>query len=82
MFKKDIQPTWDHPGNEKGGRWIINIDKKPNSLDSLWLLVVGIDYRGLRNSGKVVFDSVLTTPLVGYAQTYLVTLGLALTAFQ
>jgi len=36
LFKKGIEPKWEDPKNEKGGKWTIMIPKsKP--LDTLWL---------------------------------------------
>ncbi|XP_028043544.1 eukaryotic translation initiation factor 4E1-like [Bombyx mandarina] len=37
IFKKGIQPTWEDPINEKGGRWIICESKSARNLDPLWL---------------------------------------------
>ncbi|CAH8842533.1 unnamed protein product [Trichobilharzia szidati] len=47
MFKCDIQPKWEDPKNEKGGRWLINISQQHN-VDFLWdellMLLIGSDW--------------------------------------
>ncbi|XP_047520935.1 eukaryotic translation initiation factor 4E1-like [Pieris napi] len=40
IFKKGIQPKWEHPANENGGRWIINVEKNLSRLDEVWLLLL------------------------------------------
>ncbi|CAH3987678.1 unnamed protein product [Pieris brassicae] len=40
IFKKHIQPIWEHPANKNGGRWIINVEKNLSRLDEVWLLVL------------------------------------------
>jgi len=39
LFKEGIQPMWEDKTNEKGGRWLINIDKMRRNefLDRYWL---------------------------------------------
>ena len=37
LFKGDIMPEWEHPGNIGGGRWIINSDV--SKIDELWIRV-------------------------------------------
>jgi translation initiation factor 4E len=43
-MKDDIQPIWEDSKNRKGGRWVINLDKKRRTteLDSFWLETVRI----------------------------------------
>jgi len=36
-FKKGIEPKWEDPSNEKGGRWTIIINKNKAHLDKMWL---------------------------------------------
>lgn len=42
LFKKGIRPMWEDEANKRGGRWLINIDRKQRSsdLDRYWLDVV------------------------------------------
>jgi len=42
IFKKGIKPMWEDDHNRKGGRWLINLDKKQRStcLDDFWLEVM------------------------------------------
>jgi len=42
LFKKGIQPAWEDPANEKGGRWIFTVAKQfsKQSLDTFWLEVL------------------------------------------
>lgn len=44
LFKKGIRPMWEDEANKRGGRWLINIDRKQRSsdLDRFWLDVVSI----------------------------------------
>ncbi|KAH3714567.1 eukaryotic translation initiation factor 4E [Pelomyxa schiedti] len=41
LFKAGIEPKWEDPANTGGGKWIVNVAKRPDtaalSLDSLWL---------------------------------------------
>lgn len=39
LFKEGIQPMWEDKSNEKGGRWLVNIDKlkRNDLLDHYWL---------------------------------------------
>lgn len=39
VFKDGIEPMWEDEGNRKGGRWVINMDKRrrAHELDRLWL---------------------------------------------
>jgi len=39
LFKKGIKPMWEDKENRKGGRWVINLDKKQrgdSNLSSFW----------------------------------------------
>lgn len=42
LFKEGIKPMWEDDKNKRGGRWLINLDKKQrqNSLDNFWLEVM------------------------------------------
>jgi len=42
LFKKGIQPAWEDPANEKGGRWIFTMPKhySKQNLDTFWLEVL------------------------------------------
>ncbi|KAI9205532.1 putative eukaryotic initiation factor 4E [Polychytrium aggregatum] len=37
LFKEGIQPTWEDPANEQGGKWVCTIRKKDEDLDTKWL---------------------------------------------
>ncbi|XP_044751888.1 eukaryotic translation initiation factor 4E1-like isoform X3 [Coccinella septempunctata] len=39
LFKKGVKPMWEDPANKKGGRWLMNLDRKQRSaeLDRYWL---------------------------------------------
>jgi len=37
LFKDNIEPKWEHPANEKGGKWTIIIGKTKGLLDRYWL---------------------------------------------
>ena len=40
--QEGIKPMWEDDRNKKGGRWLINLDKKQRAscLDNFWLEVV------------------------------------------
>lgn len=41
IFKKGIRPMWEDKMNEKGGRWIIKLDKpRAGDLNEIWLDVI------------------------------------------
>lgn len=42
LFKEGIKPMWEDEQNRRGGRWLINLDKKQrqNCLDQFWLEVM------------------------------------------
>lgn len=42
LFKKGIKPMWEDEANVRGGRWLINLDRKQrgNDLDNYWLEIV------------------------------------------
>ncbi|GJQ86534.1 eIF-4E [Trypoxylus dichotomus] len=42
LFKKGIRPMWEDDANIRGGRWLINLEKKQrgNDLDRFWLDVI------------------------------------------
>jgi translation initiation factor 4E len=42
LFKEGIKPMWEDERNKKGGRWLINLDKKQRAscLDNFWLEVM------------------------------------------
>ncbi|XP_045446336.1 eukaryotic translation initiation factor 4E1-like [Melitaea cinxia] len=40
VFKNNARPTWDDDANKRGGRWLINLEKKSQALDDVWLYVV------------------------------------------
>ncbi|XP_022121944.2 eukaryotic translation initiation factor 4E1-like [Pieris rapae] len=40
IFKKGIQPKWEHPANMNGGRWIINVEKNLSRLNEVWVHVL------------------------------------------
>lgn len=42
LFKEGIKPMWEDDSNRRGGRWLINLDKKQRntSLDNFWLEVM------------------------------------------
>ncbi|KER32364.1 hypothetical protein CRM22_002422 [Opisthorchis felineus] len=47
MFRSDIQPSWEDPKNESGGRWLLNLS--PTSpVDTYWeellILLIGCDW--------------------------------------
>lgn len=38
MFKKGVKPMWEDEANQKGGRWLITVNKNSKgALDRLWL---------------------------------------------
>lgn len=40
VFKENIRPMWEDPGNNRGGRWIFNLnlsESNRNELDRMWL---------------------------------------------
>ncbi|XP_047020719.1 eukaryotic translation initiation factor 4E1-like [Helicoverpa zea] len=38
VFKKGIQPQWEDPANQSGGRWLIILDgEKAAHVDAIWL---------------------------------------------
>lgn len=42
LFKEGVKPMWEDERNRKGGRWLINLDKKQRGscLDNFWLEVM------------------------------------------
>lgn len=41
VFKEGVQPMWEDSQNRKGGKWVMNVNKKDgDQLDQLWLNVV------------------------------------------
>jgi len=42
LFKKGVKPMWEDDANKRGGRWLINLDKKQrsNDLDRYWLDII------------------------------------------
>jgi translation initiation factor 4E len=42
IFQDGIQPMWEDTRNRKGGRWLINMDKRHRmrDLDNFWLETV------------------------------------------
>jgi len=42
LFKEGIFPDWEDPRNQKGGRWIINLERKRREecLDTYWLEIL------------------------------------------
>ncbi len=42
LFKEGIKPMWEDDKNRRGGRWLINLDKKQRTscLDNFWLEVM------------------------------------------
>lgn len=43
FFKQGIKPMWEDEANQRGGKWLINIDKRNRSngaLDEMWLDVI------------------------------------------
>lgn len=44
FLQEGIQPMWEDDQNKKGGRWLINLDKKKRhlELDAFWLETVCI----------------------------------------
>lgn len=42
LFKSGIRPMWEDDANKRGGRWLINLDKKQRTvdLDRFWLDVI------------------------------------------
>ncbi|XP_060529694.1 eukaryotic translation initiation factor 4E1-like [Cylas formicarius] len=42
LFKKGITPMWEDEANQKGGRWLISLDRRQraNELDKYWLDVI------------------------------------------
>uniref|UniRef100_A0A1B0AVS9 eIF-4F 25 kDa subunit n=1 Tax=Glossina palpalis gambiensis TaxID=67801 RepID=A0A1B0AVS9_9MUSC len=41
LFKKGIRPMWEDAANNKGGRWVITLNRSPKTeVDNLWLDVL------------------------------------------
>ncbi|KAJ3071160.1 hypothetical protein HDU98_005736 [Podochytrium sp. JEL0797] len=41
LFQAGIQPMWEDPQNEKGGKWVAQVAKSKNAeMDNLWLQTV------------------------------------------
>ena len=44
VFKEGLKPMWEDEGNRRGGRWLVNFDRKHRTaLDDKWLEVVSND---------------------------------------
>ncbi|KJE97674.1 eukaryotic initiation factor iso4E [Capsaspora owczarzaki ATCC 30864] len=37
LFKGDVLPVWEDSANNKGGKWLINVNRKTARLDEMWL---------------------------------------------
>ena len=61
-LQEGIKPMWEDERNKKGGRWLINLDKKQRAscLDNFWLEVVSgqffltLNLRAIR--GSIQYD--------------------------
>ena len=44
LLQEGIQPMWEDDRNKKGGRWLINLDKRQRNteLDRFWLETVSV----------------------------------------
>ena len=40
FFKKGIQPLWEDPANQEGGKWVLTIKGDEETLSKTWLEVV------------------------------------------
>jgi translation initiation factor 4E len=42
LFKAGVQPMWEDPMNEKGGKWVAGLSrgKREEFLDSYWIATV------------------------------------------
>lgn len=42
LFKEDIKPMWEDKKNEKGGKWVVKVEKhhRANCLENMWLEVL------------------------------------------
>ncbi|PRP78962.1 eukaryotic translation initiation factor 4E-2-like [Planoprotostelium fungivorum] len=40
FFKQGIEPKWEDPNNDQGGRWTIIVPKTKGLIDRLWLWLV------------------------------------------
>eukprot|EP00727_Mastigamoeba_balamuthi_P012585 m51a1_g795 putative eukaryotic translation initiation factor 4e (205) ;mRNA; r:641791-643020 len=41
LFKSPIEPKWEDPRNKRGGKWVLNLQKRgPVDLDRTWLYAV------------------------------------------
>jgi len=60
LFKEGIKPMWEDARNRRGGRWILNLDKKQRGacLDKFWLEVmlclIGETFESTLVNGAVV----------------------------
>lgn len=39
-FKEGIQPLWEDPANQEGGKWVLTIKNDPDGLTNCWMEVV------------------------------------------
>ncbi|EED89991.1 predicted protein, partial [Thalassiosira pseudonana CCMP1335] len=51
FFREGIQPTWEDPQNEHGGKWVIRLPKKGNVASRFWeeilLALMGGQFSGV-----------------------------------
>ncbi|CAH2106984.1 unnamed protein product [Euphydryas editha] len=40
VFKNNIRPAWEDNANKCGGRWLINFERRRETLDQVWLIVI------------------------------------------
>lgn len=42
LFKRGVKPMWEDPANAKGGKWVINLEKRQRIqlLDEIWLEIL------------------------------------------
>lgn len=42
LLKEGIQPMWEDSQNKRGGRWLVNLDRRKRGaeLDNFWLETV------------------------------------------
>ncbi len=45
FFKRGIEPLWEHPANQDGGKWVLTVKNDSESLAKSWLEVVSLNVK-------------------------------------
>lgn len=67
FFKKGIKPMWEDDANRRGGKWIVNFDKKQRiggnpEVDNFWLdVILSLIGETFDDTGRIVNGAVVSS---------------------